>query len=116
MSNQPVPINQSGALFRQSHDIEPARLPGKLQRAIDQEGAWGLVQAARAQAVAFVSEARIEAAELVTSRAMQGLDRLHRLEAALAKDDPIQAARYDSLVDDFMLVSRHTIRQLPREF
>lgn len=114
--NQPVPYNQPGALFQQPHSTESARLPGKVQRAIDREGAWGLTQAARAQAVAFAAENRIEATELVTSRAMQGLDRLHRLEAALTRDDPIQAARYDSLVDDFMLVARHAIRQLPREF
>lgn len=114
--NEPILRNTSGALVRQPHNIQPTRLPAQVRRAIDREGAWGLVEGARAQAVAFVTEARIEAAELVTARALVGLDRLHRIEAALAKENPIQAARYDSLVEDFLTVARHEIRQLPREF
>jgi hypothetical protein len=114
--HEPVPRNQSGALYRPSHDIQPARLPARVQRGIDREGGWGLVQGARAQAVAFVEEARIEAVELVTTRAMLGLDRLHRVEAALSREDPIQAARYDSLVEDYLLVARHEIRRMPQEF
>ena len=116
MTNDPALYNQSRALSRQSHDIQPAELPTKVQRAIDRESGWGLVQGARAQAVAFVEEARIEAVELVTTRAMLGLDRLHRVEAALSREDPIQAARYDSLVEDYLLVARHQIRHMPREF
>lgn len=116
MPNEPALRNQYGAISRQSHDIQPPQLPARVQRAIDREGGWGLVQGARAQAVAFVEEARIEAVELVATRAMLGLDRLHRVEAALSREDPIQAARYDSLVEDYLFVARNEIRRMPREF
>lgn len=69
------------------------RLPVRVQRAVDRESAWGLVNAARAQAAAFAAEARVEAVELVTERAMFGLNRLHQVEAAMGRDDPIKAAR-----------------------
>lgn len=104
------------ALRQPSHAVLTPRLSSKLQRAIDREGAWGLVQAARAQAAAFTAEARIEAAELTTGRAMLGLDRLQRMEQAMTKNDPIQAERYGSLIDDFMTVARYEIRRLPEEF
>jgi hypothetical protein len=116
MANEPALHGQSGALYHQSYDIRRAELPAKMQRAVEREGAWGLIQAARAYVVAFVVKGRIRAAELVVARAMLGLDRLHCVEAALIKDNPIQAARYDSLVEDFVRVSRHEIRQMPREF
>lgn len=32
------------------------------------------------------------------------------------KNDPIQAARYDNLVEEFLLVAHMEIRRLPREF
>jgi len=87
----------------------------KLQRAVDRESAWGLVSAARAQAASFAAEARVEAVELVTERAMLGLDRLHRVEAAMVKDDPIKAAEYAGLVDDYLMIARSELRRLPRE-
>ena len=114
--NEPVPRNQSGALYRQSHDIQPTRQAARVERAIRREGEWGIVQGSRAQVVAYVEDARIEAVEVVVTRAMLGLDRLHRVEAALAKDNPIQAARYDSLVEDYLAVARHEIRRMPQEF
>jgi hypothetical protein len=92
------------------------RLPVRVQRSVDRESAWGLVSAARAQAAAFAAEARVEAVELVTERAMFGLDRLHRVEAAMVKDDPIKAAQYSGLVDDFLFIARSELRHLPREF
>jgi hypothetical protein len=88
----------------------------KVKRAIDRESAWGLATAARAQAVEFVTEARIEAVEMVTERAMLGLDRLHKVEAALAKEDPIKAAQYGGLVDDFLMLARCELRNMTREF
>jgi hypothetical protein len=92
------------------------RLPIKVRKAIDRESAWGLANAARAQAVGFVAEARVEAAELVTERAMLGLDRLHRVEAALSKQDPVRAERYNGLAEDFLMVARCELRNMTREF
>jgi hypothetical protein len=92
------------------------RLPAKVQRAVDKESAWGLVSAARAQAAGFAADARIDAVEMVTERAMLGLDRLSRVEAAMAKQDPIRAERFTGLVEDFLLVARTELRRLPREF
>jgi hypothetical protein len=88
----------------------------KVQRAVDRESAWGLVSAARAQAASFAAEARVEAVELVTERAMLGLDRLHRVEAAMSKQDPVRAERFNGLVEDFLMVARSELRRLPREF
>jgi hypothetical protein len=116
MPNEPDRYNQSGALTRPSHDIQPTRQAARVERGIRREGEWGIVQSARAQAIAFVEEARIEATELVVTRAMLGLDRLHRVEAALSREDPIHAARYDSLVEDYLFVARNEIRNMPREF
>jgi hypothetical protein len=92
------------------------RLPMKVKKAIDRESAWGLTNAARAQAVGFVAEARVEAAELVTERTMLGLDRLHRVEAALSKSDPLKAVQYAGLVDDYLLIARCELRRMTREF
>jgi hypothetical protein len=92
------------------------RLPYKVRRAIDRESAWGLVSAARAQAAGFVADARVGAAELVTERAMLGLERLNQVEAAMAKADPLKAERFSGLVEDFLLVARSELRNLPREF
>jgi len=92
------------------------RLPMKVKKAIDRESAWGLTTAARAQAVGFVAEARVEAVEMVMERAMLGLDRLHRVEAALAKQDPLKAERYNGLVEDFLMVARCELRNMTREF
>jgi hypothetical protein len=111
-----TPFHKAGDLTRPPHDVLAPRLPARVQRAIDREGAWGPVQAARAQAVAFAVESRIEAAKLATVNAMLGLDQLHRLESAMTKDDPIQAVRYDSFVEEFMLAARQQIRQMPKEF
>lgn len=41
---------------------------------------------------------------------MFGLDRLHRIEAAMTKDDPIKAAQYSGLVDDFLMLARSELR------
>lgn len=101
--------------LRGADPLAPA-LPMKVRRAVDRESAWGLVSAARAQAVGFVAEARVDAAELVTERTMLGLDRLQRVEAAMAKADPIKAERFTGLVEDFLLVARNEIRRLPSEF
>lgn len=91
-------------------------LPRAVRRAIDRESARGLVGAARAQAAGFVAESRVDAVELVTERAMLSLDRLHKVEAAVAKDDPIEAAQFSGLVDDFLMIARTEIRRLPSEF
>jgi hypothetical protein len=101
--------------LRRADPLAP-RLPLKVRRAVDRESAWGLVSAARAQAAGFVADARVDAVELVTERTMLGLDRLNRVEAAMAKIDPVNAERFAGLVDDFLMVARSEIRRLPREF
>jgi hypothetical protein len=53
---------------------------------------------------------------MVVERGMLGLDRLHQLEAVMAKADPINAAQYAGLVDDYLMVARSEIRRLPREW
>ena len=111
-----IPRLQDRELTRQSHDILPPRLPSRVQRAIDQEAARSLVQTARAQGAGLTAAARIEAAELVTARAMHGLDWLHRVESAMTKNDPVQAERYSALVEDFLLVARTEVRRLSKEF
>jgi hypothetical protein len=90
--------------------------PKQVQRAINREAAWGLTGGAHAQAAGFIAEARVDATEMVAERAMLGLDRLHRIEAAMAKTDPVKAEQYAGLVDDFLLVARTELRRLPREF
>jgi hypothetical protein len=47
---------------------------------------------------------------------MLGLDRLHRVEAALAKQDPVRAERYIGLVEDFVMIARCELRNITREF
>ena len=64
----------------------------------------------------FASEARIDTAEFVTERAMLGLDRLNRVEAVMARENPIKAAQFSGLVDDYLMIARHEIRRLPSEF
>lgn len=110
----PRPHEASRSL-RSADPLAPI-LPMRVRRAVDRESAWGLVNAARAHAAGFVAEARVDAAELVTERTMLGLDRLQRVEAAMAKADPIKAERFTGLVEDFLLVARSEIRRLPREF
>lgn len=111
-----VPRPRGAAHVLRGADPLAPRLPYKLQRAVDRESAWGLVSAARAQAASVAAEVRVEAVELVTERAMLGLDRLHRVEAAMTKDDPIKAALYAGLVDDYLMIARSELRRLPREF
>jgi hypothetical protein len=117
MSGELIP-RSGGEASRVLRGSDPLarRLPREIQRGIDRESAWGLINAARAQAAGFVADARIDAVELVAERAMLALDRLNHVEAAMAKQDPIQAARFAGLVDDFLLVARSEIRNLPREF
>jgi hypothetical protein len=116
MGKQLVPSPR--VAIRQLNGADPLAptLPKQVARAVDREAAWGLANAARAQAVGFVAEARVEATELVTERAMLGLDRLHQVEAAMAKTDPLKAERFSGLVDDYVLVARTEIRRLPREW
>jgi hypothetical protein len=92
------------------------RLPARVQRAIDRESGRALASAARAQAAGFVAEARIGALELVTERAMLGLARLHQIEAAMAKQDPIVAEQYAGLVDDYLMLARGELRCTREEF
>ena len=92
------------------------RLPARVQRAIDRESGWALTSAARAQAASFVAEARIGALELATERTMLGLARLHRIEAAMARQDPMQAEEYAGLVGDFLMLARDELRCMREEF
>lgn len=116
MSNQLMPRPRDGMRIVEGREPLAPNLPAKVRRAIDRESAWGLVNAARAQAAGFVAEARVEAAELATERTMLGLDRVRRVGAAIAQADPIEAEEVNGLVADFLLVSRSVIRRLPREW
>ncbi len=86
------------------------------QLAITEALVEGAVGAAQAQAAEYQAEARIDAAEQVTERAMLSLDRLHRVKKVMAADNPLEADEYDGLMRDFLLVARNTIRNLPREW
>jgi hypothetical protein len=116
MRGELIPRGSDAVRVLRDADPLAPRLPYKIKHAVDRESAWGLVNAARAQAAGFVAGARIEAVELVTERAMLALDRLNHVEAAMAKQDPVKAERFSGLVDDFLLVARSEIRRLPREF
>lgn len=107
--------NQNVLTLREGGPLAP-KWPRAVRKAIDQEMARGLHGAASAQADGFIASARIDAAELVTERALIGIDRLNRVEAAMSKSDPLQAARYAGLVDDFVLVARCELRNLSRGF
>jgi hypothetical protein len=91
-------------------------LPMKVKKAIDRESAWGLANAARAQAVGFVAEARVEAAELVTERAMLSLHRLNQVKQALKPADPVEADEYNAIVQEFSLTARLEIHHMRREW
>ncbi len=34
----------------------------------------------------------------------------------MTKDDPIKAAQYAGLVDDFLMIARSELRHMPKEF
>ena len=91
-------------------------LSRRVGKAVDRESACALADAARAQRVGYVTATRIDAVELVTERTMFSLDRLHKVEAAMTKDDPIKAAQYAALVDDFLMIARCELREMTREF
>jgi|HubBroStandDraft_1064217.scaffolds.fasta_scaffold37071_2 hypothetical protein len=93
----------------------PSR-PKAVQRSLDRTGAWALTNAAHAQAVGYVTASRIEAMEVATEQALLGLDRVTRLEAAIAKRDPINAERAAGFIEDFVFAARHEIRTMSREF
>jgi hypothetical protein len=90
--------------------------PKAVERAANREVARGLQGAARAQAAGYVATARVEAAELVTERAMLGVHRLHQVCEALGASDPIEADELSGLVRDFTLVSRMELRTLARRW
>ena len=107
---------RESARVLQGTDPQAPRLPARVQRAIDRQSGWALTSAARAQAAGFVAEARIGALELVTERSMLGLARLHQIEAAMAKQDPIAAEQYGGLTDDFLMLARGQLRRMHEEF
>lgn len=111
-----VPRPHEAELIMRGLDPLARPLPRAVDKALSRIGARALAQAAQAQAVGYVASARVDAVELVTERAMLGLDRLQRVEAAMAKADPIKAERFTGLVEDFLLVARNELRRLPREF
>lgn len=116
MTGDLIPRGPDALRIVRGADPLAPRLPYRIKQAIDRESAWGLVNAARAQAASYVADARIEATALVAERTMLALDRLNQVEAALAKQDPVKADRFAGLVDDFLLIARNEIRNLPREF
>jgi hypothetical protein len=116
MSDELMPRMREALNSRRRFDPLGPRLPIRVQRAVDREAAWGLAAAARAQAAGFAADARLDAEEMVTERAMVAAERLNRLEAAMAKHDPVQAERVAGLVDDFLMIARLEIRRLSKEF
>src|ERR1700690_920663 len=110
--SQLMPRPRDGMRIAEGRDPLAPRLPVRVQRAIDREAAWGLANAARAQAAGFVAEARVEAVEMVTERAMLGVNRLQQVKQALTKADPIEADDYNGLLADFVLVARVQVRNL----
>lgn len=116
MSGQLMPRPRDAMRIVRNADPLAPQLPRAVRQAVDRESAWGLVNAARAQAAEYVAEARIEAIELAAERGMLGLDRLHRVEAALSRTDPVQADRYAAYVEAYQAITLNEIRQLPREF
>ena len=47
---------------------------------------------------------------------MVSLDRLQRMEASMAKADPIKSDRFAGLVDDFLMIARSELRNMRGEF
>lgn len=75
-----------------------------------------IVGAARAEAVGYVAATQIGVAEFAVHCGMESLNRLHQHESAVTRNDPIQAERVSGYIEDFMMVSRHVIRDLPRRW
>lgn len=61
---------------------------------------------------AIVNAANIQAAAFVANVALTQLAMLSAQEANLVAQDPIAAARYAGIVDDFTLVARNTMRRM----
>lgn len=106
--DQSLSLDRSGPL--------DAKRPKQLVRAVNRQIARGIEGAARAQAAGYVANAQLEATELVTEQAMLGLHRLHQVKQALGPADPVEADDYNSLIRDYTLIARTTIRNLPREW
>ena len=81
------------------------QLPAKVERQVRQ----GVAEAAGRS---IVAAAKIQGASFVASVALTQTAMLSAQEAALAAQDPIAAARYSGIVDDFLMVARGTIRGL----
>lgn len=85
--------------------LASARLPRSVQRIVDAEIANGL---ARAQ--------RINMVGLAAKTAMQNLDELGYLEAAIAQRDPLHADRAAGIISDFTMVARLEVRSMAPKF
>lgn len=116
MRGELVPRPGDAAQVLRGVDPLAPALPKKVEVAIQRESARGLVGATRAQAAGFVAEARIEALEQATVRAMVGLNRVQKVEAALIGDDPIQAGRLGGYVEAYYSLSQGALYQMTREF
>jgi hypothetical protein len=75
----------------------------RVVRAVDAESARGLARAARVRAAGFVAETALAEVEL-----------LSRMEAVVAKGDPIAAERVSGIVEDFVYVARTELRRMGR--
>lgn len=84
-------------------DLVSTRLPKAVVRAVDAESARGLARAARVRAAGFVPETVLAEVEL-----------LSRMEAVVAKGDPIAAERVSGIVEDFVHVARTELRRMGR--
>lgn len=116
MRGEVVPRPQEAApVLRGADPLAPA-LPKRVERAIQRESARGLVGATRAQAAAFVAEARLEAGEQATVQGMVSFNRVEQVEAALIGDDPIRAARLAGYVEGYYALSQGVLHQMTREF
>ena len=109
-------MRQTGGVTKRNLDPFAPALPKAVQRAMQRTGGWALANAAHAQAVGYVTASRIEAMEVAAEQALLSLDRVSRLEAAVAKRDPVNAERAAGFIEDFVFVARHEIRAMSREF
>lgn len=87
-----MPVQRGGLSRREARD---------LQHAVDQQAAIGIVRAAQAQADAFATHARMEAAAFVTQTGLSRVAALSAEEARLVRQSPHAASRLQAVVDTY---------------
>jgi hypothetical protein len=79
----------------------PVAIRRQTERGVALEASRAIVSAARVQGTAFVANVALTQAAMLSAQ-----------EAALSAADPIAAARYSGIVEDFVMVARGTIRSM----